>query len=203
MAVGKWHATGDAPCSHCALPRRLSATSTRNFFRFPRDDLICSFSLSLFLVSHRRPCTPVLLLSFLICHEPRHPPRWYEIEPLIFYGVAMPWERGLPPLSLIQLYKASLRGRTTTLYCYLRGESSTPLRILTLLTLTIPPSSLGQGGFLVGYFSTGDDLFLNFDFKSLCLPMMSYYEWSLLLLISLHIMLQYIHTMFSWRSVNL
>lgn len=44
--------------------------------------------------------------------------------------------RGLSLSLLIQLYKASLRGRTTTLYCHLRGELSSLPRILTLLTVT-------------------------------------------------------------------
>lgn len=68
--------------------------------------------------------------------------------------------RGLS-LSLIQLYKASLRGRTTTLYCHLRGELSSLLRILTLLTVTHTPERLEVRRRFPGrlLLAGGDDLF--------------------------------------------
>lgn len=92
--IAEWKVARHGGCTAlplCRCSRRLSARHLDFAISLavsPRGHLQSSaflLSFSWRLLRHTRVDTRVhprvLLLSFLICHELRHPPRWYEIEP--------------------------------------------------------------------------------------------------------------------------
>ena len=166
--IAEWKVARHGGCTAlplCRCSRRLSDTaSTLQFL----SRVECASSLFLLAAPPpprrppRVPHPPCFIAFFFNMPRTETPTAmvWNWALNILWSGNAVRTARGVSlsavSLSLIQLYKASLRGRTTTLYCHLCCESSTPRRILTLLTVTtIPyPRSTVRCFTSVGYSTT-------------------------------------------------